>query len=482
MPALLQTEEYLPENRTEYPAPTPLPEGMDICLSNTPRLQSLSTALTSVPLLPELLWLHEIFGPVLFDLSLTETELKYDRTNYGTVQSVVQGLVAGAGAETGLADMLGGQAGVQGLLELAQAGGLEAVVSAGLEGVAGWLVEVGNMVDQMVAQVDVEMWASDGLIWMEDLVKDQREFDKFMGVNLLDEEEWHEEGLLCLYTYFHSFYVLEWYYDYIGYDYYHEDFSFYYDEYDYDYYDYSGSGYDYYDSGSGSGAGSGYGDGFGVYDYDSYDDYYFYYEDHYADFHDVYEYFMKLTPSLRSIIVSDGSEEVALQVAKTLLEFLKAIPAKEVLDVLQQLVSSLQGGLEAGAMQQLERVAEQVLRLVQGVVTGEQEELVQGVVATLMDQQVWEMAQLVMHDLEQEFYHAIVDFGQQEGVIKTACMGDPGRGPIPIVCATSVVLWDGLKGLKEIELDHEVNLIAPLTVLLFLGGTLQDESTVRRCD
>ena len=98
-----------------------------------------------------------------------------------------------------------------------------------------------------------------------------------------------ESGVLCAYQYFHTLYVIEWYYDYIGYDYYDEDFNFYYyddigisgsgsGEYkmlhfgyhdfcsgsgDY-YYDYSGSGDYYYDySGSGdyfydySGSGSG---------------------------------------------------------------------------------------------------------------------------------------------------------------------------------------------------------------------------------
>ena len=62
-----------------------------------------------------------------------------------------------------------------------------------------------------------------------------------------------ESGLLCAYTYFHMIYVIEWYYDYIGYDYYHEDFNFYY--YDYDLYSGSGSGSgDYYYDYSGSGA------------------------------------------------------------------------------------------------------------------------------------------------------------------------------------------------------------------------------------
>ena len=73
---LPQTEAYTPEERPDYPPPKKLPEGMDICVVNTPILQSVSTSIAEIPYLPEALWLHEVIGPVIFDLSLTDTNLK----------------------------------------------------------------------------------------------------------------------------------------------------------------------------------------------------------------------------------------------------------------------------------------------------------------------------------------------------------------------------------------------------------------------
>ena len=49
---------------------------MDICVVNTPILQSVSTSIAEIPYFPEALWLHEVIGPVIFDLSLTDTNLK----------------------------------------------------------------------------------------------------------------------------------------------------------------------------------------------------------------------------------------------------------------------------------------------------------------------------------------------------------------------------------------------------------------------
>ena len=71
----LQTEPYTPEERPDYPPPAKLPAGMDICLTNTPLLQNISTSLAAVPYLPEALWLHEVIGPAIFNFSLTETNL-----------------------------------------------------------------------------------------------------------------------------------------------------------------------------------------------------------------------------------------------------------------------------------------------------------------------------------------------------------------------------------------------------------------------
>ena len=92
----------------------------------------------------------------------------------------------------------------------------------------------------------VEEWTISGLSWLQDLATDEEEWNRTMGTtpDFYEIPPEQESGLLCAYSYFHRLYVIEWYYDYIGYDYYHEDFNFYYydDNYYYYYEDYSGSG------------------------------------------------------------------------------------------------------------------------------------------------------------------------------------------------------------------------------------------------
>ena len=97
---------------------------------------------------------------------------------------------------------------------------------------------------------------------LQGLAEDEVEWNRTMGTTrdyfLIPHYE--ESGLLCASFYFYNMYIVEWYYDYIGYDYYHEDFNFYY----YDGYSGSGSGsasgdyYDYYGDYSGSGSGDNY--------------------------------------------------------------------------------------------------------------------------------------------------------------------------------------------------------------------------------
>ena len=68
-------------------------------------MKNISNAITAIPYLPEALWLHEVIGPVIFDFSLTETNLKvkhllmskkvinpaqFEKTHYGTVQMLVR--------------------------------------------------------------------------------------------------------------------------------------------------------------------------------------------------------------------------------------------------------------------------------------------------------------------------------------------------------------------------------------------------------
>ena len=92
----------------------------------------------------------------------------------------------------------------------------------------------------------VEEWTISGLSWLQDLAADEEEWNRTLGTtpDFYEIPPEQESGLLCAYSYFHRLYVIEWYYDYIGYDYYHEDFNFYYydDNYYYYYEDYSGSG------------------------------------------------------------------------------------------------------------------------------------------------------------------------------------------------------------------------------------------------
>ena len=69
-------------------------------------MKNISNAITAIPYLPEALWLHEVIGPVIFDFSLMETNLKvkhllkevkkvicpaqFEKTHYGTVQMLVR--------------------------------------------------------------------------------------------------------------------------------------------------------------------------------------------------------------------------------------------------------------------------------------------------------------------------------------------------------------------------------------------------------
>ena len=94
-------------------------------------------------------------------------------------------------------------------------------------------------------------------------------------------------------------------------------------------------------------------DGFGLYDYDSYDDYYFYYEDKYADFEYVYAYFFWISSPLRDVILSNDAEEVFTSLAPTLMGLANAMPIKTTLKLLKTAMKDLKKSLEAGAMEPL---------------------------------------------------------------------------------------------------------------------------------
>ena len=447
---------------------------MDICLGNSPLLANLSATLATVPLLPDLLWLHEVFGPVLFDLSLTDTVLKFGREQYGTVQQLVQEqveVVEAALTETGTLARVPWLQGTGGLVAL----GPRALVAVALALVEAMLGQVRDVVEEALGMPkgEVKSLVRQGLGWAVGVAEDEEVWITTMGINYHEKEETEEEGVACLMGYFYDFYVVEWYYDYIGYDYYHEDFDFYfYDDYDhygsgsgsgsgsgdYDYsllgdYDYSGFGgydysghYDYYEDYSGSGSGSG--SGFGYYD----DDDYMYYEDHYADFHNVYYYFTRLAPALRSLLLAPDAEKVALALAQPMWAAVAALPAMALLDSADALVAGVRGSVEQGAVARMEGLA----GLVGRVMEGGEEDLIEGVVWRLLGREVWEEATLEVQDLEQVFYAWVLEVARREGAVPMECEEDLGRGPVPLVCTTSTLLWRLLDWIEILELDNKV--------------------------
>ena len=110
----------------------------------------------------------------------------------------------------------------------------------------------------IVTPGEVESWAISALSRLRDLAEDEEMWNRTLGTtsDFFEIPTEEESGLLCAYTYFHMIYVIEWYYDYIGYDYYHPDFNFYYyDDHIYHQHedDYSSSGLGEYYLGSESG-------------------------------------------------------------------------------------------------------------------------------------------------------------------------------------------------------------------------------------
>ena len=90
------------------------------------------------------------------------------------------------------------------------------------------IITIFNM--NIVTPGEVESWAISALSSLRDLAEDEEMWNRTLGTtsDFFEIPTEEESGLLCAYTYFHMIYVIEWYYDYIGYDYYDEDFNFYY--------------------------------------------------------------------------------------------------------------------------------------------------------------------------------------------------------------------------------------------------------------
>ena len=393
--------------------------------------------------------------------SLTLFFYQYKRTNYGTVQSLVQQGVRDtqASLEAGTLGLNETMVDLQGMLPSAFQGllgkeQLPAILSLALDLAQGALTSSAQMVDKELAvfRGEMEDWLIANLVWWKDLASNKTDWNILMGLNWENNDYFYTEGVFCLSDYFYEMYVLEWYYDYIGYDYYHEDYSFYYDDYEYVYYDYSGSGSgsgsgDYYEDYSGSASGSG--DSFLDYDY---------YEDHYADWEDVIHYHLWFSSALRKIILADSAEEVFLFIGNAMLDVVKALPLEETLALLDTLLESLKWSLEAGSMEKVAKLVEGVMDLQEGVMAGTEQELVQGLATRLQGQEVWEEAEVVMHRIEQEMYAEVLRLGRELGIIPEECEVDLGRGAVPLICTTSTILWEVLYELWGLEEDYEVGM------------------------
>jgi hypothetical protein len=302
-----------------------------------------------------------------------------------------------------------------------------------------------------------------------------------MGLDWAKGGRQDEKGLLCLYGYFHDFYILEWYYDYIGYDYYHDEFSFYYYYYDYYYTDDCTSA-----SGSGSGIGSGSGCGFsgiGSVDYYGYDDYYsesgsgsglgtgsdyyFYYDDKYADWHNIHHYFERLSYAMRKVVLSSSAEEVAMAAGRGALGLARAVPLQETVALLQAGLELLQRGLAEGAMQGLVQLAERLQELAGSLAEGRPQRLARGLEARLLGAEAWQELQLEVAGLEGLVYAGLLEGARGQGWVPAECEEDLGRGPVPFVCTASHLLWQALGWLEEVEWDYEVRDACRMCVVLF---------------
>ena len=200
-------------------------------------------------------------------------------------------------------------------------------------------------------------------------------------------------------------------------------------------------------------------DGFGVYDYDSYDDYYFYYEDKYADFENVYLYFFWISTPLRDVILSNDAEEVFTSLAPTFMGLANAMPMKTILELMKTAMKDLKKSLEAGALQPLVNLLSQARELMAGTEEeGKMKELVDGMATRLLGKDIWIKGQESLHLLEENFYADLLRLAREEGLIPAECEVDRGRGAVPFVCATSHYLWQLLEWVEMLNWDYEVGI------------------------
>ena len=185
------------------------------------------------------------------------------------------------------------------------------------------------------------------------------------------------------------------------------------------------------------------------------DDYYFYYDDKYADFHNVYLYFFYISTPLRDLILSNDAEEVFTSLASSLMRLVRAMPIKTTLKLMRTAMKDLKKSLEAGASQPLVHLLNQARELITG--TEEGAKMKELVANKLLGTNIWRKAQEKLHALEEKFYTELVTLARQ-GLIPSECWIDRGRGAVPFVFATSHLLWQFHDWVYMLDWDYEVGI------------------------
>ena len=139
------------------------------------------------------------------------------------------------------------------------------------------------------------------------------------------------------------------------------------------------------------------------------DDYYFYYDDKYADFINVYRYFFWISTPLRDVILSNDAEEVFSSLAPSLMGLANAIPTETTLELMRTAMKDLKRSLEAGAIQPLVNLLSQARELMTKTEEeGKMNELVDAMATRLLGKDIWREAQESLHALEEKFYTELV--------------------------------------------------------------------------
>ena len=198
-------------------------------------------------------------------------------------------------------------------------------------------------------------------------------------------------------------------------------------------------------------------DGFVIYDYDKYDDYYFYYEDKYADMSDVYLYFFMISDPLRNVILSKDADEVFTTLSSSLMGLVNSMPMKTTLGLLRRALKDLKKSIEAGAVDPLTNMLGKAKELM-AMPEEEAKTLMDSLTVRMLGDDIWSKAEEGLRLLEVNFYTGLLALAREEGLIPAQCEIDRGRGATPFVCATSHYLWQFQHWVDFLEWDHEVGI------------------------